>query len=51
MVVALGVPATSPAWSVDAQSAIFTIVLVKQGNEWLIAHHHSSLRPPPPAPK
>lgn len=33
------------------EPARFTIVLVKQGNEWLIAHHHSSLRPPPPAPK
>jgi uncharacterized protein (TIGR02246 family) len=30
------------------EPARFTIVLVKQGNEWLIAHHHSSLRPPPP---
>ena len=27
--------------------ARFTMVLVKQGNDWLIAHHHSSLRPPP----
>jgi hypothetical protein len=25
----------------------FKMVLVKQGNDWLIAHHHSSLRPPP----
>jgi uncharacterized protein (TIGR02246 family) len=33
------------------EPARFTIVLVKDGNEWLIAHHHSSLRPPPPAPK
>jgi uncharacterized protein (TIGR02246 family) len=33
------------------EPARFTIVLTKQGNEWLIAHHHSSLRPPPPAPK
>ncbi|MCC6889458.1 MAG: SgcJ/EcaC family oxidoreductase [Hyphomicrobiales bacterium] len=33
------------------EPARFTIVLVKQANEWLIAHHHSSLRPPPPAPK
>jgi uncharacterized protein (TIGR02246 family) len=24
-----------------------TMVLVKRGNDWLIAHHHSSLRPPP----
>jgi len=30
------------------EPARFTMVLVKQGNEWLIAHHHSSLRPPPP---
>ena len=35
----------------NPEPARFTIVLVKQGNEWLIAHHHSSLRPPPPAPK
>ena len=33
------------------EPARFSIVLVKQGNEWLIAHHHSSLRPPAPAPK
>lgn len=33
------------------EPARFTIVLVRQGNEWLIAHHHSSLRPSPPAPK
>ena len=33
------------------EPARFTIVQVKQGNEWLIAHHHSSLRPPPPAQK
>jgi uncharacterized protein (TIGR02246 family) len=33
------------------EPARFTMVLVKQGNEWLIAHHHSSLRPPAPAPK
>lgn len=30
------------------EPARFTILLVKQGNDWLIAHHHSSLRPPPP---
>ena len=30
------------------EPARFTMVLVKQGSEWLIAHHHSSLRPPPP---
>jgi len=29
------------------EPARFTMVLVKQGDEWLIAHHHSSLRPPP----
>jgi uncharacterized protein (TIGR02246 family) len=29
------------------EAARFTMVLVKQGDEWLIAHHHSSLRPPP----
>ena len=29
------------------EPARFTMVLVKQGNEWFIAHHHSSLRPPP----
>jgi uncharacterized protein (TIGR02246 family) len=29
------------------EPARFTMVLVKQGNDWLIAHHHSSLRPPP----
>ena len=29
------------------EPARFTIVLVKQNDEWLIAHHHSSLRPPP----
>ena len=28
------------------EPARFTMVLVKQGNEWFIAHHHSSLRPP-----
>lgn len=30
------------------EPARFTMLLVKQGDEWLIAHHHSSLRPPPP---
>ena len=30
------------------EPARFSMVLVKQGNDWLIAHHHSSLRPPPP---
>lgn len=29
------------------EPARFTMVLVKQGDEWFIAHHHSSLRPPP----
>lgn len=29
------------------EPARFTMVLVKQGNDWLVAHHHSSLRPPP----
>lgn len=29
------------------EPARFTMVIVKRGNEWLIAHHHSSLRPPP----
>jgi len=29
------------------EPARFTMVLTKQGNDWLIAHHHSSLRPPP----
>ena len=29
------------------EPARFTMVLVKQGNDWFIAHHHSSLRPPP----
>ncbi len=29
------------------EPARFTMVLVKQGNDWLISHHHSSLRPPP----
>ena len=30
------------------ESARFTLLLVKQGDDWLIAHHHSSLRPAPP---
>jgi uncharacterized protein (TIGR02246 family) len=29
------------------EPARFTMVLVKEGNDWVIAHHHSSLRPPP----
>ena len=29
------------------EPARFTMVLVKQNDDWLIAHHHSSLRPPP----
>jgi uncharacterized protein (TIGR02246 family) len=29
------------------EPARFTMVLAKQGNDWFIAHHHSSLRPPP----
>ena len=29
------------------EPARFTMVLVKQDGDWLIAHHHSSLRPPP----
>ena len=29
------------------EPARFTMVLVKDGNDWLIAHHHSSLRPAP----
>ena len=29
------------------EPARFTMVLVKQANDWFIAHHHSSLRPPP----
>jgi uncharacterized protein (TIGR02246 family) len=28
--------------------ARFTMVLVKRGSDWLIAHHHSSQRPKPP---
>lgn len=37
--------------NLNPEPARFTILLVKQGSEWLIAHHHSSLRPPLPAPK
>jgi uncharacterized protein (TIGR02246 family) len=33
--------------SLTPEPARFSMVLVKQGNDWLIAHHHSSLRPPP----
>ena len=29
------------------EPARFTMVLAKRGDEWLIVHHHSSLRPPP----
>jgi uncharacterized protein (TIGR02246 family) len=29
------------------EPARFTMLLVKQENDWFIAHHHSSLRPPP----
>jgi uncharacterized protein (TIGR02246 family) len=29
------------------EPARFTMLLVKEGNDWFIAHHHSSLRPPP----
>ena len=29
------------------EPARFTMVLIKQDNDWFIAHHHSSLRPPP----
>ncbi|OGP92206.1 MAG: hypothetical protein A2156_05810 [Deltaproteobacteria bacterium RBG_16_48_10] len=28
--------------------ARFSMLLVKRGNDWLIAHHHSSARPKPP---
>ena len=28
--------------------ARFSMVVVKRGNEWRIAHHHSSVRPSPP---
>jgi uncharacterized protein (TIGR02246 family) len=30
------------------EPARFTLLLAKQGDDWLIAHHHSSLRPAPP---
>lgn len=30
--------------------ARFTMVMNRQGNEWFVAHHHSSPRPAPPAP-
>jgi hypothetical protein len=30
------------------EPARFTMLLVNQGDDWLIAHHHSSLRPAPP---
>jgi uncharacterized protein (TIGR02246 family) len=30
------------------RSARFTFVLVKRGDNWLIAHHHSSMLPPAP---
>lgn len=33
--------------SLTPEPARFSMVLVKQGSDWLIAHHHSSLRPPP----
>jgi uncharacterized protein (TIGR02246 family) len=29
------------------EPARFTMVLAKESNDWVIAHHHSSLRPPP----
>ena len=29
------------------EPARFTMVVVRRGDEWLIVHHHSSLRPPP----
>ena len=32
--------------TLTAEPARFTMVLVKEGNDWLISHHHSSLRPP-----
>jgi uncharacterized protein (TIGR02246 family) len=35
-----GKPVAAPARS--------TLLLVKRGSEWLIAHHHSSRRPEPP---
>jgi len=28
--------------------ARFTFIMVKRGNDWLIAHHHSSVLPPAP---
>ncbi len=28
--------------------ARFSMVVVKRGDDWLIAHHHSSRRPEPP---
>jgi uncharacterized protein (TIGR02246 family) len=28
--------------------ARFTFIIMKRGNDWLIAHHHSSLSPPAP---
>jgi hypothetical protein len=28
------------------EEARFTMLLVKEGNDWFVAHHHSSLRPP-----
>ena len=30
------------------RSARFTFIFVKRGNDWLIAHHHSSALPPAP---
>ena len=33
--------------TVTPEPARFTMLLVKQGDDWLIAHHHSSLRPAP----
>jgi uncharacterized protein (TIGR02246 family) len=30
------------------EPARFTMLLAKQGDDWLITHHHSSLRPAPP---
>ena len=29
------------------EPARFTMVFVKESNDWVIAHHHSSSRPPP----
>ncbi len=34
--------------SLTPEPARFTVLLVKEGEDWVIAHHHSSLRPPPP---